>query len=110
MVTELRAELAWRLGLLGEAGKASRSVTVSGPETAAPSLTTVTEALADVWPEAVLMRQVYRPGSRCLLSKIGDKISEISTTEFTQKAPGRNVYWVDILAVFYVDIINGLCE
>lgn len=99
MVTELGPELAWRLGLLGEAGKASRSVTVSRPETSAPGPATVTEALADVWPEAVLMRQVYRPVSRCLLSKIGDKISEISTTEFTQKAPGRNVYWVDILAV-----------
>ena len=86
MVTELAwSERAWRLGWLGEAGKARRSVTVSRLE-AAPALATLIEALADVWPEAVLMRQVYRPVSRCLLSKIGDKISEISTTEFTQKA------------------------
>ena len=88
MVTELAwSELAWRLGWLGEAGKARRSVTVSRLEAApGPGAATRIEALADVWPEAVLMRQVYRPVSRCLLSKIGDKISEISTTEFTQKA------------------------
>lgn len=87
MVTELGEELAWRRGWLGEAGKARRSVTVSRLEAApGPGAATLIEALADVWPEAVLMRQVYRPVSRCLLSKIGDKISEISTTEFTQKA------------------------
>lgn len=60
MVTELAwSELAWRLGWLGEAGKARRSVTVSRLEAApAPGPATLIEALADVWPEAVLMRQV----------------------------------------------------
>ena len=57
MVT-LLGELACLLGLLGEAGKASMSVTVSRSEAAAPGPITVMEALADVWPEAVLMRQV----------------------------------------------------
>ena len=47
MVT-LLGELACLLGLLGEAGKASRSVTVSRSEAAAPGLVTVMEALADV--------------------------------------------------------------
>ena len=45
------------LGLLGEAGKARMSVPVVFP---APASTpaTVSEALAEAWPEAVLTRQV----------------------------------------------------
>ena len=47
-IVTLLGELACLLGLLGEAGKASRSVTVSRSEAAAPGPFTVMEALADV--------------------------------------------------------------
>ena len=47
-IVTLLGELACLLGLLGEAGKASRSVTVSRSEAASPGLVTVMEALADV--------------------------------------------------------------
>ena len=57
------------LGLLGEAGNDKMSVTEV--LFSVLSSNTVTQALAELWPETVLTRQVYRP-----LSPVAQSVKE----------------------------------